>query len=92
MNVKTYPEMNIEILNILDRDDGVRAYAAQRIRELEQDNAEMLRVIQEVYKKHHMELEDAMGWDELGDLIHDTLSNVMGQGELNDWIEDMEKD
>uniref|UniRef100_A0A6M3LWD5 Uncharacterized protein n=1 Tax=viral metagenome TaxID=1070528 RepID=A0A6M3LWD5_9ZZZZ len=90
MNVKTYPEMNIEILNILDRDDPMQAYAAQRIRELEQENAEMLRVIQEVYKKHHMELEDAMGWDELGDLIHDTLSNVMGQGELNDWIEDVE--
>ena len=90
MNVKTYPEMNIEILNILDRDDPMQAYAAQRIRELEQENAEMLRVLQEVYRTHQMEIEDAMDWDDLGDLIHETLCNVMGQGELNDWIKDGE--
>ena len=61
-----------------------------RIRELEADNAEMLRVLQEIYKKHHMDLDDAMGWNDLGDLLHDTICNVMGTGEYNAWVEDME--
>lgn len=61
-----------------------------RVRELEQENTEMLRVLQEVYKKHSMEIEDTMDWNELGDLLHNTLCNVMGTGKYNDWVEDME--
>ena len=69
---------------------SVASQMGKRIRELEAENAEMLRVLQEIYKKHCMEIESAMGWNDLGDLLHDTLCNVMGTGEYNDWVEDME--
>ena len=37
--IKTYPEMDREIVNLLDTTKPVQAYAAQRIRDLEQENA-----------------------------------------------------
>ena len=39
--IKTYPEMDREIVNLLDTTKPVQAYAAQRIRDLEQENARL---------------------------------------------------
>jgi len=48
--------------------------------------------LKKVYEKH-VYLDDAsIGWEELGELISDTLSNIMGNDEFCEYQEKLAKD
>ena len=67
--------------------------AKQRVWVLEQENAHlreaherMLTVLKDIYLKHQVEHPDAKGWDELGDDLHNCLTDMMGEAAFNDWL------
>lgn len=59
-----------------------REYAA--VRKIE----EIIQVLKLAYQKHHMD-DDKIGWDELGQIMGDTLAEVMGDEEFQKWIRDV---
>ena len=67
--------------------------AKQRVWVLEQENAHlreaherMLTVLKDIYLKHQVEHPDAKGWDEIGDDLHNCLTDMMGEAAFNDWL------
>lgn len=49
-------------------------------------NNKLLDVVQKAYQKHCLD-DDSIGWDELDDMLHDTLCEVMGDKEYQKWLE-----
>jgi hypothetical protein len=71
---------------------GLDKYAKQ-ILELSPDEfilEELLNAVQWTYRKHHMG-DDSIGWNELSDLLNDTLFNVMGANELEKWRDSIDR-
>lgn len=72
--------------------DGVTVIAITGNGPTSYDNAtmiacvpEMLETLKSVYCKHQLN-DDAIGWDELGDMLTDTLNNAMGPSGFVDWL------
>lgn len=47
---------------------------------------ELLEAVKMAYRKHHMGDEN-VGWEELGDTLHNALCNAMGDEGYQRWIE-----
>jgi hypothetical protein len=48
----------------------------------------LLQALKKAYRKHVLN-DDSIGWDELGDIMHDAISNDIGDDEFIKWVEDM---
>ena len=50
----------------------------------------LLSAVQITYRKHHLN-DDSLGWDEVSDILHNTLCNVIGDEGYIKWIEQILK-
>lgn len=50
-----------------------------------QEIEELIRILKLVYQKHHLG-DEKIGWDELDDILGDTLAEIMGDDEFQKWI------
>jgi hypothetical protein len=50
----------------------------------------LLNAVQLAYRKHHLG-DESIGWEELGEVLHDALCEAMGDDGYIDWLEQVEK-
>ena len=58
----------------------------QRALKLEENTNEVLSTLKKAYLKHHLNNQE-IGWNELDDMMCDTLCNSMGDKEFSKWLE-----
>lgn len=52
-------------------------------------NVQLLNAVQMTYRKHHLD-DDSIGWEELGNMLLDTLCEAMGDEEFVKWTNELE--
>ena len=58
---------------------------------LRDSNARLLAVVKKAWRKHHLDAQD-IGWDELGDRLHDEICNAIGSDGFCDWADSLNED
>lgn len=58
---------------------------------LSRENKLMLKTLQQVYRKHHMN-DPSIEWEELDEMVFDTLCDVMGDEVFQEWVKKVKED
>jgi hypothetical protein len=90
---KVYKDTNGEECNIHQMIKREPYWAANRIQEGEkaiEKEKELLKAAKMAYRKH-CHNDDSIGWEELSDMLSDTLSNVLGIEEYLKFQRECEK-
>ena len=58
------------------------------VKRLKEDNERYLKMMKLFYRKHHIG-DESVGWEELGDMLCNTLCNILGDDGFQKWLQSL---